>query len=334
MRHRLQYVKTVRRGTRVHLYFNTGRKVDGKLLYTPLPPRTDASFPAAYAAALSARSKRHLKTNALSVPKLIELWQRHPDFTQRAQGTQKTYGVYLRQLAHAFNNAPADAVEDRDIIALMDQKAEKPAAADMLLTVASRLFGWAKKRRYIHSDPTLDVEPLNVKGSEHQPWPEWLIAEALEDEKVRLPVALLYFTAQRIGDCCAMRWNQVKDGKVSVVQEKTGARLRLEVHPKLADILAKVDRRGLTVLTGLNGRPAKEQTIRDHLQAFGEKHGVHVVPHGLRKNAVNTLLEAGCSTGEVSSVSGQSLRMVEHYAKARNQERMAESAMLKWHQNG
>jgi predicted transcriptional regulator len=54
------------------------------------------------------------------------------------------------------------------------------------------------------------------------------------------------------------------------------------------------------------------------------------VPHGLRKNAVNTLIEAGCTVGEVSAITGQTLAMVEHYAKQRNNLKLAKRAMGKW----
>ena len=38
-----------------------------------------------------------------------------------------------------------------------------------------------------------------------------------------------------------------------------------------------------------------------------------LVFHGLRKSAVVFLVEAGCTTAEVSAITGQSLQMVEHY---------------------
>jgi len=40
--------------------------------------------------------------------------------------------------------------------------------------------------------------------------------------------------------------------------------------------------------------------------------------HGLRKSAVVFLLEAGCSDAETASITGQSRRIVEHYAKQVN----------------
>jgi integrase len=55
-----------------------------------------------------------------------------------------------------------------------------------------------------------------------------------------------------------------------------------------------------------------------------------LVFHGLRKSAVVTLLEAGCSDAEVAAITGQSRQMVEHYARLVNQEHLARSAILKW----
>ena len=52
--------------------------------------------------------------------------------------------------------------------------------------------------------------------------------------------------------------------------------------------------------------------------------------HGLRKSAVVFLLEAGCTDAEVSSITGQSRQMVEHYAKQVNQKKLAAAAVLKW----
>ena len=52
--------------------------------------------------------------------------------------------------------------------------------------------------------------------------------------------------------------------------------------------------------------------------------------HGLRKSAVVMLLEAGCTTAEVQAITGQSVEMVEHYAKDVNTRKLAKSGMEKW----
>lgn len=54
-----------------------------------------------------------------------------------------------------------------------------------------------------------------------------------------------------------------------------------------------------------------------------------LVFHGLRKNAVNMLLEVGCTEAEVSSIVEMSEAMVRHYAKDVNKRRLAVNGMRK-----
>ena len=42
------------------------------------------------------------------------------------------------------------------------------------------------------------------------------------------------------------------------------------------------------------------------------------------------LLEAGCTTAEVQAITGQSVEMVEHYARDVNKRKLAKSGMQKW----
>ena len=54
-----------------------------------------------------------------------------------------------------------------------------------------------------------------------------------------------------------------------------------------------------------------------------------LVFHGLRKNAVNTLLEVGCTEAEVSAIVEMSEQMVRHYARDVNKRRLARSGTAK-----
>jgi integrase len=77
-----------------------------------------------------------------------------------------------------------------------------------------------KEARPCQSNPVKDVELL--EQGEHEPWPEWLLERALLDKDVQLPVAILYYTAQRIGDVCRMRWSDIRAGAIELKQQKTG----------------------------------------------------------------------------------------------------------------
>ena len=103
----------------------------------------------------------------------------------------------------------------------------------------------------------------------------------------------------------------------------------------------------MQVLTNTRGVPWTQNGFRASwngaLEPPPQKQGVLPRPHplwpikhaglvfyGLRKSAVVMLLEVGCTTAEVQAITGQSMPMVEHYAKQVNQKKLAAAAILKW----
>lgn len=337
----LPHVKVVTSKGKRYAYFDTGqRKPDGKIIYKPLPPVGDPGFGAAYASCLAGRTRRENVAAMLLVPGLLDQYERSPEFAALAANTRKTYGYYLPTIARELNNAPAQEVERRDILALRDKLSVKTVdskgrsrggqgAANAMVRTLGALFAWGRHRELLTNDPCNDVALFDSK--DYEPWPEELIDLALADSdaEIRLPLALLYFTAQRIGDVCSMRWGDVRDGTIFVRQDKTKKLLEIRLHQDLANELARAPRAALTILSDARGRPLQTRTLRTRLQDWARARGHKVVPHGLRKNAVNALLEAGCSAAETAAVSGQSLQMVEHYAKRRSTRKLASAAILK-----
>jgi hypothetical protein len=45
---------------------------------------------------------------------------------------------------------------------------------------------------------------------------------------------------------------------------------------------------------------------------------------------VIALLDVGCTTAQVAAITRQSMQMVEHYARRRDQRKLAQVAMGKW----
>ncbi|MDQ2878551.1 MAG: tyrosine-type recombinase/integrase [Pseudomonadota bacterium] len=144
---------------------------------------------------------------------------------------------------------------------------------------------------------------------------------------------LLYYTAQRLGDVLRMSFGDITGDRMMVRQQKTGKLLSIPLHRALRDELAKLGRTtGLICLTP-GGRSISGDMARKALKEFTATENATCVPHGLRKNAVIALLEAGCSIAETAAISGQTLRMVELYARGRDQAALAGSAMLRWEAN-
>jgi integrase len=339
-------VKRSRAKGRTYFYFRTGQLDSrGREILARLPDQGDPGFGAAYAAHLSVRTKRETATaNAqpeLTVERLCQLYETSQHFRDLSCGSQRLYGISLRYFREMLPTAPAGLLERRDVVRLVDGRATQPGAANSLLRSINALYKWARERGHVENNPCRDVAQLRV--GEHEPWPEHVLSAALaaDDERVRLGTHLLLYTAQRIGDVVGMRWTDIREypdpldpsrriKRLDLVQQKTKQFLSIRVHAALEAELARHGRSLGYILAGRGARPITAALLRTVLQEFASAQGAKVVPHGLRKNAVNALLEAGCSAAETASISGQSLQMVEHYAKARSQVRLGDAAVLKW----
>lgn len=326
----LAHIKRVVRGGKTYEYFRAGKDFQGKEILKALPPRSDKRFGGTYAAFLSARTAKERQAPSPTMRQLIQEYQRTQKWDRLADNTQFTYLIYMRVIEDQMGDAPVREVERKDIVALLAKMEDRGGAANMTLLVARNLFTLALKKEWVAINPAKDIEQLEYDDREYEPWPEDLVAKGLSNEQLGFPIALLYYTGQRIGDVCKMRWTDIEDGVVHVVQQKTGKELWVPIHSGLGAILEAQPRAVETLLFGPKGKPRRPSTLRAQLQAWAAKHDQEIVPHGLRKNAVNTLLECGCTLAETASITGQTLQVVEHYAKKMNVRRMAKKAMGKW----
>lgn len=315
-------------------YFDTGqRDANGKKVFSRLPHKRSPEFPRAYAMACEARKRRRTLAPMRTFDWLLKAYEKSPEFQKKKPNTQRSYLNAFKKATELLrdwegNSIALAEIGTGDVLAIRDKLMDGKGANQTVRSLRA-LFTWAchKGRKYMPENPAMDVELFDE--GEHDPWPDWLVDAALQDERVRFTVGLLYFTGQRIGDVLRMRWSDIRGGVIEVTQEKTGKTLHIPIAADLQDILSEIPKRGLTLLTKSTGGPYAYNGIRPVLKAWVREHGCEDVIHGLRKNAVNALLEAECSIAEVSAITGQSLQMVEHYAKLRNQCRLGQAAILK-----
>jgi integrase len=324
-------VKFTRAKGKLYAYFNTGRrKPNGAILWSALPPFGSAKFYESYAAHLGARTKFVQGAPAIpTISSVSRLYQQSDDWKRKAEGTKKLYSITLAKVEAEFGDFPLEDVTRRRLLDVLD---EVPGAAtrNMFVALVGVLFKFARYRELTTANPAKDIPKFDM--GEHEPWPDDLLTAALasDDDRVRLAVHLLYYTGQRIGDVVRLRWSDIRNGLIVVTPSKTKRfkkTLHIYQHSALEAELARTPKRGLTILAQANGKPYHQETIRGALKDFAGE--VSVVPHGLRKNAVTALIEAGCTPHEVQSVTGQSLEMIEHYAKRLNMGRVSEAAILK-----
>lgn len=264
------------------------------------------------------------------MPKLADLYERSPQYAKLSDSSKRLYDIYLRKLERLMPSAPVSEITRGDMRKLFDGMSEKPGAANAFLSAASAMFAWGVEREYLSTNPCEGIK--KHEDGEHEPWPDHVLRAALvaEDTDVRRIAHVLYYTGQRLNDGLRVAWSDDDGTYIKVRQKKTGKVLAIRVHSALRRELDSRSRTGLLICADANGHPIKDAAARYKLQKFAAKFGVKVVPHGLRKNAVIALLEAGCSVAETAAISGQSLRMAEYYARQRDQRKLGDVAMLRW----
>ena len=206
--------------------------------------------------------------------------------------------------------------------------------------VLSAAISWSVPRQYRSNNPCQHVRRLKT-GEGWAAW-SWEAISTFRDDAVPemwLAGALALYTGQRQADVLQMSWNDIDAGTIVVVQQKSGAKKKtvwIPIHRDLRTVLDAAPRRSTRILTNRNGHPWTSDGFRsvwaDQMVCLELRSGIlhGLVLHGLRKSAVCFLIEAGCTTAEVSAISGQSLQMVEHYATMMNRKKLAASAILKW----
>lgn len=253
--------------------------------------------------------------------------------------TKDNYEVELRRLLSVFGDLSIRDINARHISELRDRiSTEKsPRAAKEMMKVIRLVFKIAVEHAIIVQNPALGVDdPIDYKAEPWRHWEEDEITLFLSHAapRWRRAVMVLLYTGLRVGDALQIRRKHIKDNVLRWKTEKTDTPVVIPLHRELiAELARPMDVESVEFLiVSLKGHPIKLPTSINHgiVREF-KRLGIDNPPpvHGLRKNAVMRLLEAGCELEDVQAVTGQSHKMIKHYGKQYDRERRAKAAILK-----
>src|SRR6516162_920879 len=184
------------------------------------------------------------------------------------------------------------ALLQRDHIQKFLAKIERPHARRNWLKAIRSLMRYAVQIGMRIDEPTEGVKLGRlIKTDGFMTWSEENIAAFEQTHAVgsraRLAFALLLYTAQRRGDVVRMGRQHIHDGLLSVRQDKTGAALKIPVHPELRAVLDATLSEHLTFLTTAAGRPFTSDTFGHWFRVMCKEAGLPagLSAHGLRKAA-------------------------------------------------
>jgi integrase len=210
----------------------------------------------------------------------------------------------------------------------------EPHAARNWLKAIRHVAQFCITHNLMRHDPTFGIKRKVPKSDGHHTWSEDEIAQYDAyypiGSKPRLAFALGLYTAQRRGDIIHAGRQHIRDGVLSVTQQKTGAKLAIPVHPELQTILDATPTGHLTLLTTKTGKSYGANDFSQQFRKWCDDAGLppECSFHGLRKAALTRLADAGCTVHEIAAISGhKSLKEVERYTRGADQKRLAQAAM-------
>jgi len=253
-------------------------------------------------------------------------------FRSLTGGTPASRRAILEKFRDKHGHLPLPAMPREFVTELIDGMT--PHEAKNWLTAFRHFAKWTIERKLLRADPTAGVQVRRPKSDGFHTWTDDEVAQFEAHwpvgSKPRLALALGLYTAQRRGDVVRIGRQHIRDGVLTVRQEKTGVTLAIPVHPELARIIAATPVGHLTLLVTQTGKSYGANDFSEMFRSWCDAADLpqRCVFHGLRKAACTRLADAGCTAHEIAAISGhKTLKEIERYTKGADQARLARAAM-------
>jgi integrase len=271
-----------------------------------------------------------------TIDALARAYLRSGEFAGLAPETKRKRRAMVENFVAKYGKLPVAGLRRDHIKTIMEGVAHTPGVARNLLTMLRVLMALAIEDGLRDDDPTANIKRPKLSTDGWHTWTEVEIgkyeAQHSIGTKARLAFALAIYTGQRAADLVRMGKQHIRDGMISVAQQKTGTRLWVPIHSDLKAVIDSVPSEHLMFLVSETGRPFSSALTFSHaVNRWVKEAGLNGCPlHGLRKACCRRLAEAGCSTQEIMAISGhKSLSEIERYTKAADQKHMAERAIAR-----
>jgi integrase len=223
-----------------------------------------------------------------------------------------------------------DSLQPRDMEMFFDhyeaaffERNGKPPAANTRRKVDQAIrnfFKWAEQFDYVTKTPMRQIEPPPV----HRKSNDWLrpdedarVLEACLTRDERLAIFLLRFTGVRASEAVNLRWSDIEwqNGQlwVSIKKSKTARGIRrIPVPRELAPLLVRpglLNQEDAYLFQTRTGKPWHRNQLYAVVRRVGQRAGVDLYPHRLRKTLGSAAFNAGadlstCTTATARQAAG------------------------------
>jgi len=237
--------------------------------------------------------------------------------------TQRDNDKELENLLRVFGDMPIDAilpVHIREYLDIRGRSAKVRANREKALF--SHIFNKSREWGYTTAqNPCQGVKGFREKGRDRYVTDdEFMRVKTCAHHTVSDAMDLALLTGQRPADVLKIKRGDIRDGALWIVQNKTGARLSIEITGELATAIERINQRpgratGLYLIQDDNGQPLKQSTLHARFDKARKLAGVDFQFRDLRAKAAT---DTGDLAHSQELLAHKNRDMTEHYVRARS----------------
>lgn len=197
---------------------------------------------------------------------LIVSYHQSPEYTRLAPGTRANYRRHCEEIREKNGTKDMRTFRRKHAIEARDKLSGIWSKANERVAVLSTLCRHAVDKEWIDRNPVIDIAKL--KGGEYEPWPEIKLqaieryCDQTQNNLARTAYEVAIGTGQRIGDCCGMTWDDFDREFMSVVQEKTGAKISIYCPLRLREYLSRLPKTGRFIFGRNLTQPISKRAVQ------------------------------------------------------------------------
>lgn len=284
-----------------------------------------------------------LENGQHSLSELLDRWYKSAQFTRLSDSTRRDYSLVAENLRTEHGDAPIEELGRGVILKLMQQKADRPEAANKLLRILRLILDHAMNvEEWIEANPAREVKKFAPKSSAgYHTWTDDEIDQYFkthpEGTTADLAMALMLYTGAARADAVQLGPDNIQGGRLRYQRQKMKTRdgivVDIPIHPDLNRRLTRLTPQS-TFLEVARGKQRSAAGLGNAMRKWADKAGLpDCTAHGLRKACARRLAEAGATPHEIMAVTGhKTLAEVERYTAKVSRAGLADAAMNK--QNG
>lgn len=248
-------------------------------------------------------------------------------YPTKAVRTRKDNDKELAQLLRVFGHMAIDAILPMHIREYMDIRGRTAKVrANREKALFSHMFNKAREWGYTAAqNPCQGVKGFREAGRDRYVTDEeFAQVRAHAHPTVADAMDLALLTGQRPADILKLKRTDIRDGALWVVQNKTGARIGIEVTGELAAVIGRIADRPQKAISSFlvqddDGQPLSQFALRSRFGKARKAAGVHFEFRDLRAKAAT---DTGDLAHSQKLLAHKNREMTEHYVKSRQGERV------------